>query len=77
MKFGLQDTSYLTYLLLDIPYAILSIPIISRLIASIKVNRMAPVNGDANTINYTAKDNIPTPIRNFLDHLEIFLFVIP
>ncbi len=36
-----------------------------------KVNRIAPINGDANTIKDTTKDNIPTPIRNILDHLEI------
>jgi hypothetical protein len=60
-----------TNLLLDIPYAILSIPIISRLVASIKVNRIAPINGDATTIKDTTKDNIPTHIRNILDHLEI------
>jgi hypothetical protein len=42
-----------------------------------KVNRMAHVSGDANTINDTTKDNIPTPIRNILDHFEIFLFTTP
>ena len=38
---------------------------------------MTPKIGDANTINDTAKDNMPTAIRNILDHFEIFLSTIP
>ena len=59
------------------PYTILSIPIIKRLIANIKVKRKIPNNGDAKTINDTANDKIPTPNRNILDHFEIFLAVMP
>jgi len=36
-----------------------------------KVNRIAPINGGANTIKDTTKDNIPTHIKNILDHPEI------
>jgi hypothetical protein len=49
-----------------------SIPKIKRLIANINVKRNAPSNGDANTINDMAIDNIPTPIANDLDHCDAF-----
>ena len=55
----------------------LSIPIIKRLTAKIKVKRKTPNSGDAKTINDTANDKIPTPNRNILDHFEILLAVIP
>jgi hypothetical protein len=59
------------------PYEMLSIPIIKRLTANIKVKRKTPNNGDAKTINDTANDKILTPNRNILDHFEIRLAVIP
>ena len=55
----------------------LSIPIIKRLIANMKVKRKIPNNGDAKIINDTANDKMPTPKRNILDHFEILLAVIP
>ena len=58
------------------PYAMLSIPIINRLIANMKVKRKIPNNGDAKIINDT-DDKMPTPNRNILDHFEILLDVIP
>ena len=64
-------------LLLDVSLAILSIPIISKLIANMIVKIIIPEIGCAMTIKEIAKDNIPTPIRNALDHREIFLFPIP
>ena len=59
------------------PYAMLSIPIIKRLIANMKAKRKIPNNGDAKIINDTANDKMPTPNRNILDHFEILLDVIP
>ena len=58
------------------PYAMLSIPIINRLIANMEVKRKIPNNGDAKIINDT-DDKMPTPNRNILDHFEILLDVIP
>ena len=55
----------------------LSIPIIKRLIANMKVKRKIPNNGDAKIINDTANDKMPTTKRNILDHFEILLAVIP
>ena len=40
------------------PYAMLSIPIINRLIANMKVKRKIPNNGDAKIINDT-DDKMP------------------
>ena len=66
-----------TPLLLEVPLTILSIPIISKLIANIIVKIIIPDTGCAITIKDKIKDNIPTPRSNTLDHREIFLFPMP
>lgn len=41
------------------------------------VKRNIPNTGNANTTKDTAKDSIPTPIRNPLDHFEMCLLTTP
>ena len=65
------------FLLPSTPSAILSIPIIKRLTANINARINNPKEGIAKTINDTIIDNIPTPMRNALDHFDACLSKIP